>query len=317
MTMLRRVLATWKWVLLYTLLLYSSANYTRRFMDWLESKNLEGFLAIFLMLAVMGLVGLLVYRVVRFSLGSMLNRILILAVFSLICLYCMVYLTPLTIERVHFLEYGFLTFLCYSALKKEHTGFRTYGFALVAVAVIGFTDEVLQGVLPIRYYDNRDFMLNVVAGVLTLVALALFPISRDKRPELCRSDLLVLSSILLILGCLRWVNTVQFDPALLSGTWERLNRCGRLETLNIQLEGLISWRDESGGQASGGYTVSGNRLDGPLLSVHVLEGGGSGPCAWKKGETRDRYFRVTSGVLIFKKEKRFPFRRIFTNENRT
>ncbi|MGW8322277.1 MAG: hypothetical protein ACWGSD_12055, partial [Thermodesulfobacteriota bacterium] len=88
------------------------------------------------------------------------------------------------------------------------------------------------------------------------------------------------------------------------------NRCERTERIRIGRDGTILWEDVAGGRARGRYRIRGNRLDGPLLEVEVLEGKGSGSCAWTTGERRDRYFRVDSEQLVFTKERESPFRRV-------
>ena len=79
--------------------------------------------------------------------------------------------------------------------------------------------------------------------------------------------------------------------------------------MQIGRDGTISWEDAAGDRARGTYRVRGNRLDGPLLEVKVLEGQGSDPCSWATGEVRHRYFQVEDQRLVFKKEKELPFRR--------
>jgi len=321
------MLATWKWVILYTLFLFLSLDYMRRFLDWLESKNMQGILGISVLVAYVGVCAFGAHRIMTVRSGSILKRIVLLTGCALLFLVCLVQLTQLTVERIHFFEYGLLGVLCYSALRKHCKGARCYGYAFIAVWAIGFADEVIQGLLPIRYYDNRDLMLNLVGGSLALLALVTFPSMRhdgaqdfhspcaakDSQPVpkilslVKRSDVLAFSMSMLLLAGLRWVNIVPLDPALLFGAWERLNQCGTLEEIHIQQDGQIAWRDESGGHASGTYTLSGNHLDGPLLTVRDLDGEGIGPCSWRKGEQRDRYFHVDEKTLIFKKEKDFPF----------
>ena len=77
------------------------------------------------------------------------------------------------VERVHFSEYGVLTFLLFRLLRHRDSSRRTYGWTLVGVCLIGFLDEALQGLLPNRVYDPRDLWFNGVAGILGLSAVIL------------------------------------------------------------------------------------------------------------------------------------------------
>ena len=120
---------------------------------------------------------------------------------------------------------------------------------------------------------------------------------------------LFLLTVVLILGVL-WVENVSWDLGPLYGTWERDNPCGRTEKLQIGKDGTVLWQDGAGGIARGTYRVRGNRLDGPLLEVQVMEGQGSGPCSWTTGEIRPRYFQVDAHRLVFTKERAFPFKRV-------
>ena len=122
----------------------------------------------------------------------------------------------------------------------------------------------------------------------------------------------LLLTAFLVLGVL-WVGRVSWDLEPVYGAWERENRCERTERIQIGRDESILWEDGAGGRARGRYRIRGNRLDGPLLEVEVLEGKGSDSCAWTTGEGRHRHFRVDSERLLFMKEKEFPFRRVGPN----
>ncbi len=83
-----------------------------------------------------------------------------------------------------------------------------------------------------------------------------------------------------------------------------------MERIRIGRDETILWEDDAGGRANGRYRIRGNRLDGPLLEVEVLEGNGSNSCAWTTGEGRHRHFQVDTERLLFMKEREFPFERV-------
>jgi hypothetical protein len=236
--------------------------------------------------------------------------------------------TNLTVDRIHFVEYGILGLLCFHAVSPGHGRARRVAYAMVAVFAIGFLDESLQGLLAGRYYALRDVVIDLLAGFLPMVGilwLPLFPKDRQERiepiplasvartgrpfPWFQAADTVpVLLTLFLLMGVL-WVGWVTWELEPLYGAWERENRCGRIERIEVGRDGTILWEDASGGRAAGRYRIGGNRLDGPLLEVEVLEGQGSDPCAWRTADRRHRYFEVNTEKLLFKIEPQFPFKR--------
>ncbi len=89
-------------------------------------------------------------------------------------------LLPLPEERLHFVEYGIFAALVHEALtlrRARHVGLWT--MALTAAAGLG--DELIQGILPNRYFGWRDVAMNAGAGTLVAVTLAL--LVQLERPE--------------------------------------------------------------------------------------------------------------------------------------
>ena len=326
---IHKLLASWKWVLGYTALLLLSLNQTRRFLDWLQDRGLSGLQGIFLLLAGIGCVLFLLCRIRQTEGGFSLSASLRLLGFLALYVFCMFASTNLTVDRIHFVEYGVLGLLCFRAVGPRHGPARKVAYGMVAVFAIGFLDEVVQGFLPIRYYALRDITIDLLAGLLPMLGLLWLPLypgeSREgaetirseaapkegpSRERLRRADIAAVVISLFLVAGLLWVGRVPWDLGPLYGVWERRNACGRIERMRIDRDGTLSWEDAAGGRAFGRYRISGNRLDGPLLEAEVLEGEGSDACAWKAGTRRDRYFEVLPGRLVFKKERDLPFRRI-------
>lgn len=325
-------LSAWKWVLLYTAAVFLSLPFTRRLMDALESRGLQGLLSFSILFGLLALVVLFF----RFFKGhnerprkmGLTARFFFLFAAFVAAMACM---TSFTVERIHFFEYGFLAFLCLDAAgRRKRRGFRRFLHAGAAAVAVGFLDEAIQGLLPNRYYDTRDLLLNLTASGLVLLAIvALSPgmgtsggngapknASGTTGRILSRKALTPTASdglALLLLACVGvafvWIRSIRFDPNLLAGCWERKNPCDIVEVIQIDPSGSISWRDESGGQASGTYEIGGNRLDGPLLQITVKTSAATGDCAWDAGRGRDRYYKVDGQELLFRIEPSHPFRR--------
>ena len=77
------------------------------------------------------------------------------------------------IEKIHFSEYGFLSLLLFRLIRHGVRSRGCYGWTLLGVCLIGFLDELLQGLLPNRVYDPRDIGMNGLAGAIGLVAVIL------------------------------------------------------------------------------------------------------------------------------------------------
>ncbi len=71
-------------------------------------------------------------------------------------------------ERVHLVEYGFLAFLIFRAVVPDGGNARAYTIAFVLTALFGWGDEGIQYLLPNRYYQFKDVLLNALSGGMGL-----------------------------------------------------------------------------------------------------------------------------------------------------
>lgn len=76
-------------------------------------------------------------------------------------------------EQVHFIEYGILSALVYVALTHDIKNKSIYFLSSLIVSVFGAGDEVIQWILPNRVFDVRDLVMNVIAGILVQVLIAM------------------------------------------------------------------------------------------------------------------------------------------------
>ncbi|MEJ2190231.1 MAG: VanZ family protein [Acidobacteriota bacterium] len=72
---------------------------------------------------------------------------------------------------VHFVEYGLLGVLLHRALRASIPDATIYASAVVAGALIGTFDEVIQWIVPGRFFDFRDIVLNTGAVALAQVVM--------------------------------------------------------------------------------------------------------------------------------------------------
>ena len=78
------------------------------------------------------------------------------------------------IEKIHFVQYGFLAFFVFRALACDFKKFIPYMGAFLITTLVGYGDELIQGILPNRHYDDRDVMLNAISAGLALVLVYVF-----------------------------------------------------------------------------------------------------------------------------------------------
>lgn len=84
-------------------------------------------------------------------------------------------------ERLHLVEYGLVGALALAAFRERWsaaTGGRasvwTAGFAAELLTIaIGWSDELVQGILPNRVYDLRDVGFNAAAGAMAILTILL------------------------------------------------------------------------------------------------------------------------------------------------
>ena len=91
---------------------------------------------------------------------------LILLIYAII-----LYLTPIAAEKIHLIEYGFLSLLSLRLVREAPSRIARYAFVVLIVAVVGCLDETIQWFLPNRVGEVRDAFLNIVSGLLGLALL--------------------------------------------------------------------------------------------------------------------------------------------------
>lgn len=82
-------------------------------------------------------------------------------------------------EKIHFIEYGILAYLVFRALMLDHGKWEAYAGAFALTAALGWVDEGIQHLLPNRYYQTSDVVLNAVSGLLGLLLVYVFQRTRS------------------------------------------------------------------------------------------------------------------------------------------
>jgi len=96
-----------------------------------------------------------------------------IAAILLIYAFLLIYETPIAVEKLHLIEYGFMTYLALRVVRNVRPTDLKYLIVILTVTLIGIGDELMQEVIPIRVCDVRDMLMNSLAGLLALVLLIL------------------------------------------------------------------------------------------------------------------------------------------------
>jgi len=83
------------------------------------------------------------------------------------------WLSAQRLERTHLPEYGMAAWLAWRAVAPLVPGpLAGYAAGAALAAAIGYGDELLQGIVPGRYYDIRDVAMNALGAVLAVIVIA-------------------------------------------------------------------------------------------------------------------------------------------------
>jgi hypothetical protein len=86
-------------------------------------------------------------------------------------------------EKLHFIQYGLVGILADLASPAHWSARARFVRCALFVTAAGWVDELIQALLPNRYYDLRDVAFNAIAGILALSALTLVRFARTSaRP---------------------------------------------------------------------------------------------------------------------------------------
>ncbi len=156
----------WLWVAAYALLLYVTIPFARPLLNFL--KSLIGISFSLWVNGASAIVGLSL--VTFFWMHKTLNRRQWMALLG-VCLIMVVIVERMSIpeERIHLLEYAGLGYLIACALEPRLQNILLYNRALGLVFLIGFGDELIQGMLPTRVFDLRDVLSNAMGGIAGII----------------------------------------------------------------------------------------------------------------------------------------------------
>lgn len=164
---IRKIRDRWL-VISYTLLIYITLPVSPRL--WERFTGYAGNFADYVTAVILGLAGLLIVFYL-ISKRKSIRAFIWLATIASAYAWGLKNL-DLSIERIHFIEYGLLAVLVFRALRHHIRDKSIYLCSGFAVFWLGFLDEGIQYILPNRVFELKDVIVNGAAGALGVLLIA-------------------------------------------------------------------------------------------------------------------------------------------------
>ncbi len=165
-----RIWRRWLAFAIWSAVVWSAAPFANEIQAWISGRFGKGALRVILSLLLAAVVAGLVAWLSRQRDGSRIRRLAWLLGLAMVTLALMWRLS-VTAEPVHLALYGVLAVLAFRALAPRLRDGGVYPAAAVLTAIVGTLDEVLQWLLPSRFWDLSDVALNASAGVLVQLVI--------------------------------------------------------------------------------------------------------------------------------------------------
>ena len=160
----------WSFVFALVALIYGTLYFVRPVCTFLQNTTPFALLVNILMYA------LLVILIVGLFVQGKINRplpLLLLVMIGGAYVYGLL-IIPNPEEKLHFIEYGILAYLIFRAVELDFRRPLAFLYAFLLTAAFGWIDEGIQHLLPNRYYQNEDVLLNAAGGLLGLAVIYVF-----------------------------------------------------------------------------------------------------------------------------------------------
>lgn len=161
----------WFLVFLCTLAIFLIVPLARKIQTFVSARwgrSLFGYAVLLAVAAVFVII--LYYLIFRLKIRSISNYLWLTTV-TVLYVYFTLKLWSVPEEAVHFLEYGLLGFFLFRALKFYIHDSSIYFISFLSGSLVGIFDEILQWMVPLRYWDIRDVGLNALSSALFQISL--------------------------------------------------------------------------------------------------------------------------------------------------
>jgi hypothetical protein len=169
----------WLVVSVYTIFLYSTLTLAFRLYVWMFARFGKPFMSS-LMIWIYVPIGLALLAFLFFRLPRQLGRYVSFLMLGLALAFCLDRIT-IPAKRFHFLEYAPLAVLVFDALRFHCRNRYHYLWTMAVVSLVGLGDEVIQGILPNRYFGINEVVTNAAAGLFALIFIA-FVMGEENYP---------------------------------------------------------------------------------------------------------------------------------------
>jgi hypothetical protein len=167
----RQTLLSWLWVFLCALAIFFTVPLARKIQNFVTThigRSFFGYVVLFAAAITFLALGYFLYF--RLKIRRLSNYVW-LGLISAFYVYFTLKLWANPEEAIHFIQYGLLGFFLFRALHHhiDDNGIYLAGFLLGTL--IGTFDEILQWIVPGRYFDLRDVGLNALSSALFQILL--------------------------------------------------------------------------------------------------------------------------------------------------
>ena len=161
----------WSVVLLYLVFIYATLGYAPALWDALNEIMGGRGLALVYAAGISVILAILVYAIFFKKEKSPAKYLLLLIYFYIF--FILNRLATFPAEKIHLLEYGMLSVLLYNALKVDMDRYdvRLYIWGSAICFLAGLVDEVIQLVLPDRFFDWKDVFINAASGITAFMII--------------------------------------------------------------------------------------------------------------------------------------------------
>jgi len=169
----------WSYVSLLILVIYSTLYIVRPVATYLR-KNIPSINLTANIIIVVLVIASLLKLCMMFKANAIKGYHTLALILAAIVLYGIIILKiELAEEKIHFFEYGILGLLAFRAFSIDLKGYKVYLFTFILASLIGWGDEGIQYLLPNRYYEIRDVVMNASGGAMALFLILIYDL--DKR----------------------------------------------------------------------------------------------------------------------------------------
>jgi hypothetical protein len=169
---MNRVRLSYLLTIIYSFFIFISIPYVRPVQKFVYHSLGKNFFTLFVLLAIFAAFTFAVVKLARrignrIRLGNFLWLIFITAIYA----YLTVKLRKNPEEAIHFVEYGILSYLVYNALRNHIQDITIYLTGSIIVLIVGTIDEIIQWLVPVRFWQLSDVGLNFIAGFLLQILI--------------------------------------------------------------------------------------------------------------------------------------------------